>query len=91
MTANRMICFLMQINKKLLLLNDGKPYDFSHDAHLDHSDVVRLFHFDPKIRKSRPKMSQKTSQKRHFDPKYGNPVRKCPKKRPKNVKNLIKI
>ena len=37
MTANRMIYIFIKKVKKTLRLNDGKPYDFSLDAHLKHS------------------------------------------------------
>ena len=37
MTANRMIYIFIKKIKTPLRLNDGKPYDFSLDAHLKHS------------------------------------------------------
>ena len=64
MTANRMICFLMQINKKLTPPEWRPTVWFV----LILANLVSLLTFYSILTQ-----------------KYGNPVRKCPKKRPKNA------
>ena len=90
MTANRMICFLMQINKKLtppewrptvwfvlILANLVSLLTFYSILTQKYGNPVR------KCPKKRPKNAILTQ-------KYGNPVRRCPKNRPKNVKTWLK-
>ena len=68
MTANRMIFLLMHTYEWLYTRkNEVNEYILTQNTEILSENVQKTSqkrHFDPKIRKSRPEMSQKTSQKR---------------------------